>query len=74
MTVKKESLESEKETIMEWFVVDDIFKFENMGFSHTVGNIKYLSCADCECGPLGWSDLETKINYVAISRIRQSES
>ncbi|KAK2156342.1 hypothetical protein LSH36_216g07073 [Paralvinella palmiformis] len=30
------------------WVVDNMYKFENIGFSNTVGTIKYLICADCE--------------------------
>lgn len=30
--------------------------FENVGFSKSVGSLKYLTCANCDCGPLGWTD------------------
>ena len=28
--------------------IQDMFDFDNMGFTNTVENIKYLSCSDCE--------------------------
>lgn len=46
-----------------------MYTFENIGFSHTVENKKYLSCADCEVGPLGYHDLDTKDIYLAMSRV-----
>ena len=30
-----------------------MFTFENIGFSNTVGDFKYLICADCDMGPIG---------------------
>lgn len=47
-----------------------MYEFDNLGFSHTVGNLKYLTCADCEIGPIGWHSLETKKTYVALSRVK----
>lgn len=32
--------------------------FENVGFSKSLGSIKFLTCADCDCGPLGWHDTQ----------------
>jgi hypothetical protein len=47
-----------------------MFDFDNLGFSKTVGDIKYLICADCEIGPIGWHSIESKKSYVAISRVK----
>lgn len=61
--------------------VADIFTFENVGYTNTVdGRYKYLTCADCECGPLGVqviSDegldaacpLKKDVSYLAIARV-----
>lgn len=61
--------------------VADIFTFENVGYTNTVdGRYKYLTCADCECGPLGVqviSDeglasgclLKKNYSYVALARV-----
>lgn len=60
---------SDGELLKQFWAVDDIYKFENMGFSNTVGDTKYLVCADCEIGPLGWHNLQTKVSYVALQRV-----
>lgn len=58
------------DVLSHYWSVDDIYKFENMGFSNTVGGTtKYLVCADCEMGPIGWHDLDTKVSYVALQRV-----
>ena len=51
----------EKETVKVMVMVDDMFLFDNLGFTNTVNTTKYLSCADCDVGPLGYHDLITKI-------------
>ncbi|KOB73865.1 Guanine nucleotide exchange factor mss4 [Operophtera brumata] len=58
-----------KEVIKEFYHVKDMYIFENIGFTHEVDNCKYLTCADCEAGPLGWFDISTKQSYLALSRI-----
>ncbi|XP_070573956.1 guanine nucleotide exchange factor MSS4-like [Ptychodera flava] len=40
--------QSAGETLTDFWLVDDMFTFENVGFTNTVENIKYLICADCE--------------------------
>jgi len=54
----------------QFWKVADLFSFENVGFSNSVGDRKFLICADCEIGPIGYQDLHTKYSYVAISRVR----
>lgn len=49
--------------------VEDIFKFENMGFSHTVNEFKYLCCADCESGPVGWHNIQSKYTFVCPNKV-----
>ncbi|KAK9448279.1 Mss4-like protein [Limtongia smithiae] len=40
-----------------FWVVADPFHFENLGFSKSSSSgIKYLACADCDRGPLGYHD------------------
>lgn len=70
---KKEEFASELlqgETLTRHWLVSDMFAFENVGFSMTVGSIKYLACADCDRGPIGWHDItdNTKF-YVAVERV-----
>ena len=38
------------------YKVKDMMEFENIGFTLAKDGIKYLICADCEVGPLGWFD------------------
>jgi len=73
MTQKRDAVEIETDLILESFQVKDPFTFENVGFSNTVKNIKYLVCSDCELGPVGWQDLGTGLCYLAVSRVRQGK-
>uniref|UniRef100_A0A3B1JQT2 RAB interacting factor n=1 Tax=Astyanax mexicanus TaxID=7994 RepID=A0A3B1JQT2_ASTMX len=42
----------------------------NVGFTKDVGKVKYLICADCEIGPIGWHSLDDKKSfYVALDRV-----
>lgn len=68
--MQKSSNETETELITKCWMVEDMFQFENVGFSKTVGNFKYLICADCEVGPIGWHCIDTKICYVADQRVK----
>ncbi|KAI9276224.1 Mss4-like protein [Sporodiniella umbellata] len=43
-----------------YWSVDNVMGFENLGFSKTVNAIKYLSCADCDLGPLGYHVINQK--------------
>ena len=64
---------NQPEEITKFWSVDDIFTFENMTFSKTVENMKYLSCCDCEIGPIGFQDLNNKICYVAYERVTYTD-
>ncbi|KAL9553544.1 hypothetical protein MBANPS3_003246 [Mucor bainieri] len=44
--------------------VGNMMDFENVGFSTTVGTTKYLSCADCDLGPIGYHDTTDKKEFV----------
>jgi len=59
----------EVEKVEQFFRVESMFDFDNLGFTHTVDNFKYLSCADCDLGPIGYHDLTTKISFLAVSRV-----
>jgi hypothetical protein len=63
--------ESERETLTQFWLVIDMFTFENVGFSKTVNTTKYLICADCEIGPIGFVNLEDRTkHYIALSRVK----
>ncbi|RUS13005.1 Mss4-like protein, partial [Endogone sp. FLAS-F59071] len=55
-----------------YWLLTNMMQFENVGFSHTVGTTKYLSCADCDIGPLGYHDTEAreKEYLIAVERAR----
>lgn len=58
------------DTLTAHWLVDDMFSFENVGFTKDVGRIKYLICADCEIGPIGWHCLDDKKKYyIALDRV-----
>jgi hypothetical protein len=38
-----------------WRVRGSAMVFENAGFSRAAGGRKYVVCAECELGPLGWT-------------------
>lgn len=58
------------ETVWQFWRVDDIFTFQNVGFSNAVGNAKYLTCADCEAGPIGFFDIEKRKSFIALCRVQ----
>ncbi|OXA61795.1 Guanine nucleotide exchange factor MSS4 [Folsomia candida] len=62
----------EVEPLSRWFMVSDVMMFDNIGVSNAVGDIKYLTCADCEMGPVGWTDLSNKKCYIALARVRET--
>ncbi|XP_041972526.1 guanine nucleotide exchange factor MSS4 homolog [Aricia agestis] len=64
--------EVQNETMNEFYHVESMYTFENIGFTHTVNNYKYLSCADCDAGPVGYFDMSTNQSYVAVSRVEHA--
>eukprot|EP00092_Neocalanus_flemingeri_P005988 GFUD01006450.1.p2 GENE.GFUD01006450.1~~GFUD01006450.1.p2 ORF type:complete len:131 (-),score=46.08 GFUD01006450.1:84-434(-) len=63
----------QKEVLNQFFKVEDMFDFDNIGFTNTVETTKFLSCADCDVGPLGYHDLITKQSFVALARVAYAE-
>ena len=62
------------EKLTDFWKVEDMFTFENVGFSNTVDNTKYLICADCEVGPIGCQKLdELNLMYVALDRVTHED-
>ncbi|KAM6928284.1 guanine nucleotide exchange factor MSS4 [Xenentodon cancila] len=61
------------DTLSSHWLVDDMYTFENVGFTNDVGRIKYLICADCEIGPIGWHSLDDKKSfYIALERVNHA--
>ncbi|XP_063300503.1 guanine nucleotide exchange factor MSS4 [Pelobates fuscus] len=70
-TFPAESSAPELELLVEHWLVHDMFTFDNVGFSKDVGSIKFLICADCEVGPIGWHSLKEQNSfYVALDRVQ----
>ncbi|XP_014226419.1 guanine nucleotide exchange factor MSS4 homolog [Trichogramma pretiosum] len=74
MQYKKGEQIDKKETLEVFWQVDDVMTFENIGVSHKVDNIKYLACADCERGPVGWIDADTQQCYIALDRVKHTSA
>jgi hypothetical protein len=60
--LEQAEVEGEGDTYLEFWLLTDVFAFENIGFSKTVHEtIKFLSCADCEVGPIGFQELNSDV-------------
>ena len=62
------------ETLTDFWLIQGMYTFENVGFTNTVAGdvpVKYMICADCEVGPIGWSSPDDKNNfYIALDRVK----
>ncbi|KAG0207059.1 hypothetical protein BGX28_001602 [Mortierella sp. GBA30] len=63
------------EELQSFWRVTDMMAFENIGFSKMLPNgTQFLSCADCDTGPLGYHDSKaprpSKEFLVAVNRVR----
>lgn len=70
---KKDGVAVEKEHIEEWWCIEKMLDFDNIGFTHASEGVKYLICADCEVGPVGYLSLESHYHYIALSRITHTK-
>ena len=69
------SLNNKTEEVNQFWLVLGMMTFENVGFTRTVDGLKYLICADCEVGPIGYQDVkESEKHYVAVDRVQYKES
>lgn len=73
MRRKEEDDDEKVEQIGHYWLVEDMYTFENVSVTKTVDKVKYLACADCEIGPIGYMDLATNKSYVALSRVTYKE-
>jgi DNA-directed RNA polymerase subunit RPC12/RpoP len=74
MAPKGEGDGPSKEKLSTFWQVDDIFTFENMGFTKTVDKTKYLACAECDAGPLGYHDPATNKSFLSLDRVHHKSS
>ncbi|KAF9965902.1 hypothetical protein BGZ70_003856 [Mortierella alpina] len=66
---------ADSEELQSFWRVTDMMAFENIGFSKMLpSGIQFLSCADCDTGPLGYHDSKAtqpnKEYLLAINRVR----
>lgn len=67
--LQKSNIQSEP--LSHYWVVNDIYTFENIGFTNATNQKKYLICADCEIGPLGFMNVDNqKEIFLAIERVK----
>lgn len=59
-----------EDKLSDYWKVGDMFIFQNVGFSKNVGTNKFLICAECDMGPIGWFDTASKECFVALSRVK----
>lgn len=62
--------DSDKELHKYFWRVGDKFDFENCGFTNQLGDLKYLTCADCEIGPVGYFEIASGTSYLAVDLVR----
>ncbi|VDK60977.1 unnamed protein product [Onchocerca ochengi] len=67
----KDSTSISAEVINSWWQVERMFDFENIGFTHARDGVKYLICANCDDGPVGYLCPVTKAHFVAVCRVKQ---
>lgn len=62
-----------EDKVSDYWKVNDMYTFQNVGFSKNVGTNKFLICAECDMGPIGWFDSSTKECFVALSRVKHED-
>ncbi|KAJ1345613.1 hypothetical protein KIN20_000187 [Parelaphostrongylus tenuis] len=72
LTSEDERKESMKEAVTGFWLVKDNYDFENVVLTKSDGGVKYLECADCEYGPIGFLDAQSKLHYVSNARVSSS--
>jgi guanine nucleotide exchange factor len=61
----------QNDKLKSFWCINDMLTFENIGFTNSVNNIKYLICADCEIGPVGLQYLDNPNEFlVSIDRVK----
>jgi len=62
------------ETLDEFWKVTPILSFENIGMTKpSASGTRYLTCSDCERGPLGIFDAPSDTAFIAIARVKHVE-
>jgi hypothetical protein len=60
--------------IHEGWSVKDVFDFDNVAFSQPLADhpdgLRYLCCAECDAGPIGYAILDSTTTMIAIDKSR----
>ncbi|XP_003746050.1 guanine nucleotide exchange factor MSS4 homolog [Galendromus occidentalis] len=68
---KPDCVEETFETLEEFWKVESLMTFENIGMTKpSPSGVRYLTCCDCERGPLGIFDSPNDTAFVAIARVK----
>ncbi|KAL3116032.1 hypothetical protein niasHT_007332 [Heterodera trifolii] len=54
----------------QWWTLTDMMQFENVGFTNAFRGRRFLACADCEIGPIGFVCDQTGKFLVSVERVR----
>ncbi|KAK6036546.1 LSM domain protein [Cooperia oncophora] len=68
---QQKDVDTQKEAVSGFWTVRDMYDFENVGFTNSVDGMKYLTCADCEYGPIGFLEPEAKLHYMLSSTVEE---
>lgn len=60
--------------LLRFWRVGGILDYENVGFSNAVDGVKYLICADCETGPIGFKDTNSDASFLAAARVHHTKA
>ncbi|KAI6188808.1 Guanine nucleotide exchange factor MSS4-like protein [Aphelenchoides besseyi] len=65
--IKVQTANKDTESISEWWKVNDLMVFENIGVTNSHDGRRYLCCADCDLGPIGIQI--DNLYYLALDRL-----
>jgi len=61
----------QNDKLSSFWLISEMLTFENIGFTNSVNNVKYLICADCEIGPIGLQNLDKPNEFlVSFERVK----
>lgn len=72
MVQKKNTTETEKEIFMKFCAVEKVHDFDNIGVTRSHEGRIYLTCADCDAGPIGLQDPDSTQYLIAIERVNSA--
>lgn len=72
MVQKKDITEVEKEELAKFCIVEKVFDFDNVGVTNSHEGRVYLTCSECDMGPIGLKDPDSTHYLIAIERVDAS--